>query len=136
MEVDSPAWFDWLADPGNRSFSFAGSAGTLTARKERRGAGDGYWTAYRKRNGKLFKTYLGKATKVTRHRLDEAARFLAEPDVALSPPGPAGHHRTPTGLAAPGKGDPLLLSKLSVPVLRRTLVHRIRLSGQIAGATR
>ena len=137
MAVGSPAWFVWLDDPGNRSFSFEGSVGTLTARKERRGAADGYWTAYRKRNGKLFKTYLGKAEKVTPHRLDEAARFLAGPDgpdVALPPAEPARHHRTPTGAAAATGGDPLLLSKLSVPALRRTLVHRTALSGQLEGS--
>ena len=134
MAVGSPAWFVWLDDPGNRSFSFEGSAGTLTARKERRGASDGYWTAYRKRNGKLFKTYLGKAEKVTRHRLDEAARFLAEPDVSRSPSEPAGHHPSPTGTAATTGGDPLLLSKLSVPALHRTHVHRTSLRGQIEGS--
>lgn len=139
VAVGSPAWFAWLADPGNRSFSFEGSAGTLTARKERRGAADGYWTAYRKRHGKLFKTYLGKAEKVTLLRLDEAARFLAGPDVALSPRQPSEHQpsehrRTPTGSAAARGGDPLLLSKLTVPALRRTLVQRTALSGQLEGS--
>jgi hypothetical protein len=79
LALDSPSWVAWLDDPGNRSFYYEGSAGTLTARKERRAGGDGYWTAYRKRDGKLRKTYLGKAERVTQHRLDEAARFLADP---------------------------------------------------------
>ena len=112
-----------------------GSAGTLTARKERRGAVDGYWTAYRKRDGKLLKTYLGKAEKVTQHRLDEAARSLAEPADDLSPGEPAGAPPTAhqVQLRAAG-GDPLLLSKLSVPALRRTLVPRASLSARIEEA--
>jgi LuxR family transcriptional regulator, maltose regulon positive regulatory protein len=86
LAVDSPSWFAWLDDPAIRSFSFEGSAGTLTARKERRGGGgEGYWTAYRKRDGKLRKTYIGKPEKVTQHRLDEAARFLAESGKEMPP---------------------------------------------------
>ena len=131
LVVDSPSWFAWLDDPANRSFSFEGSAGTLTARKERRGAGDGYWTAYRKRNGKLHKTYLGKAERVTQHRLDEAARLLAEPGVDRSLKEPAVLHPAPTRSAVVTGDDPILLSKLSVPVLRRTLVPRTGLSGRI-----
>ena len=134
LAVDSPSWFAWLDDPANRSFSFEGSAGTLTARKERRGAADGYWTAYRKRDGKLLKTYLGKSEKVTRNRLDEAARSLAEPSSDLSPGEPAVHHQPPTRSSAAAGADPLLLSKLSVPTLRRTLVPRTSLSGRIEEA--
>ena len=134
LAVDSSSWFAWLDDPANRSFSFEGSAGTLTSRKERRGASDGYWTAYRKRNGKLHKVYLGKAEKVTLHRLDEAARFLAEPADDLSPGEPPVHHQPPTRSVAAAGDDPLLLSKLSVPVLRRTLVRRASLSGRIEEA--
>ena len=62
MTVDSPTWVAWLRDPATQSFSFRGSSGTFTARKERRSGGDDeYWTAYRKRGGKLRKVYLGKA---------------------------------------------------------------------------
>jgi LuxR family maltose regulon positive regulatory protein len=131
LAVDSPSWFAWLDDPANRSFSFEGSAGPLTARKERRGGGgEGYWTAYRKRDGKLRKTYIGKAEKVTQHRLDEAARFLAESGTDMPPNEHAAHRQPPISSSAVG-GDPLLLSKLWVPVPRRTLVPRTKLSRQI-----
>jgi LuxR family transcriptional regulator, maltose regulon positive regulatory protein len=132
VAVDSPSWFAWLDDPATRSFSLSGPAGTLTARKERRGgAGEGYWTAYRKRDGKLRKTYIGKAEKVTQHRLDEAARFLAESGTDMPPNEKAVHGKAPISSSATVEGDPLLLSKLSVPVPRRTLVPRSSLSGRI-----
>ena len=132
LVVDSPSWFAWLDDPASRSFSFEGSAGTLTARKEwRGGGGEGYWTAYRKRDGKLRKTYIGKAEKVTQHRLDEAARFLAESGTDMSPNEQAVYGQPPSSASAAAGGDPLLLSKLSVPVPRQTLVPRTSLSGRI-----
>src|SRR3712207_6569691 len=74
IAVDSPAWAAWLEDHAARSFSFNGPTGTFTARKERRsGSNEEYWTAYRKRSGKLRKVYLGKAQKLTLARLDDAA---------------------------------------------------------------
>ena len=77
ITVDSPGWAAWLRDPATRSFSFRGSNGTFTARKERRSGSEGYWSAYRKRGGKLRKVYLGKAEKLTLARLEDAATILA-----------------------------------------------------------
>src|SRR5215204_1855873 len=77
ITVDSPGWTTWLRDPATRSFSFRGSSGTFTARKERRSGGDEYWSAYRKLGGKLRKVYLGKAEKLTLARLEDAATVLA-----------------------------------------------------------
>ena len=152
IAVDSASWFAWLNDPATRSFSVSGPAGSLTVRKEfRSGSDEGYWTAYRKRDGKLRKTYIGKAEKVTRHRLDEAARLLAEsgtdgppnePTIAIPIPGEPSHANdsgsaavfggTPNGLSQAAEGDPLLLSKLSVPAPRRTLVPRTNLDARLA----
>ena len=73
IAVESPSWVAWLRDPTTRSFSFSGPLGTFTARKERRVHGDEYWTAYRKRGGRLRKAYLGKAEKLTLERLSDAA---------------------------------------------------------------
>jgi LuxR family maltose regulon positive regulatory protein len=149
--VDSPSWFAWLDDPATRSFSFRGPAGTLTARKERRsGSVEGYWVAYRKRDGKLRKTYLGKAEKVTQHRLDQAAQFLAgsgidgPPDkaaIAIASTGKPNHPtdtrsaavfgQPPNGSLGAAVGDPLLLSKLSVPSPRRTMVPRTSLEARV-----
>src|SRR5215218_10698399 len=77
IAVDSPAWAAWLEDRATRSFSFEGPGGTFTARKERRsGSDEEYWSAYRKRGGKLRKVYLGKAEKLTLARLEKAATEL------------------------------------------------------------
>jgi len=150
--VDSASWAAWLTDPATRSFSFQGSSGRYTARKEQRSRGGEYWVAYRKRGGKLHKTYLGKAGDITLVRLNDVAAALAGRDSgALARPPPdaiAGdlglertsvadkersnradsqvwerpHQRTP--------GDPLLLSKLSIPSVRSALVSRPGLSEQ------
>src|SRR5215216_6739798 len=77
IAVDSPGWAAWLRDPATRSFSFRGSSGAFTARKEGRSGGEEYWSAYRKLGGKLRKVYLGKAERVTLARLEDAATVLA-----------------------------------------------------------
>src|SRR5215218_657903 len=76
IEVDSASWAAWLTDPATRSFSFQCSSGRYTARKEHRSRGGEYWVAYRKRGGKLHKTYLGKAEDITLERLNDAAAAL------------------------------------------------------------
>src|SRR5262245_2755762 len=57
VPIDSERWFAWLADA--RSFTFAGAAGSFTARHEER-SGRRFWYAYRQRAGTLRKTYLGR----------------------------------------------------------------------------
>jgi LuxR family transcriptional regulator, maltose regulon positive regulatory protein len=153
IAVGSPSWVAWLRDPATRSFSFRGSSGTFTARKEHRVHGDEYWTAYRKRGGRLRKVYLGKAETLTLEQLNDAAVVLARSDddvTAGSAPevstdeaetvptnedpavGPAAtddHTWERQPLSA--GGDPLLLTKLSVPAPRPALVARPRLSERI-----
>ncbi len=51
--------------------------GTFTARKESTRHGSTYWKAYRKREGKLRRAYLGKSRDVTLARLQTAAAVLA-----------------------------------------------------------
>ena len=58
--VGSAAWYTWLVDEQNQSFSFRNDSGTFTARRERQRHG-WYWYAYRKNEGKLLKAYLGKS---------------------------------------------------------------------------
>ena len=147
ITVDSPGWAAWLRDPATRSFSFRGSKGTFTARKERRSGGAEYWTAYRKRGGKLRKVYLGKAEKLTLARLEDAATILAgRGEGKLTTADDAGPTRADGAgrevltrtvdhaleSSHPGlQGDPLLLTKLSVPSARRSLVTRPRLSERL-----
>ena len=153
IAVGSAPWIAWLTDPDARSFSFRSPRGAYTARKERRTRGGEYWTAYRRHSGRLRKAYLGKAEDLTLHRLDEAAARLAESydDAAAGSAAEASAHEagaTPTdeattvGAAATedharesprhgSSGDPLLLTKLSVPPPRPSLVSRPRLSERL-----
>ena len=153
ITVGSPSWIGWLRDPATRSFSFRSPSGTFTARKEHRVHGDEYWSAYRKRGGRLRKVYLGKAEKLTLERLEDAAAVLASsdddvaagsaPEVAIDEAETVPTNETATaGPAATDdhtwerprhstSGDPLLLTKLSVPLARPSLVSRPRLSQRL-----
>ena len=77
FEVDTSDWHDWLETAC--TFTFRSSHGTFTARKERAGNKRGglYWRAYRKRDGKLRRVYLGKSEELTLQRLESAATVLA-----------------------------------------------------------
>jgi len=77
FEVDTSEWHDWLETAC--TFTFRSSHGTFTARKERASNKRGglYWRAYRKRDGKLRRVYLGKSEELTLQRLESAATVLA-----------------------------------------------------------
>ena len=75
LTVGSPAWYAWLEDAS--TFAFVSDMGTFTARKESTRHGGTYWKAYRKREGKLRRAYLGKSRDVTLARLQTAAAVLA-----------------------------------------------------------
>jgi LuxR family maltose regulon positive regulatory protein len=74
IEVGSPAWYTWLGDA--TSFVFRSQHGTFTAHKERRGATQEYWKAYRRRAGRLQRVYLGKSGELTLDRLNAVAAEL------------------------------------------------------------
>ena len=86
IRVDSAAWFEWLEGVTNISFSYAlvdpacgYIVGFMTVRKERKQRGYSYWSAYRRRNGRLQKRYVGSSRQVTQTRLDAvAAAFQQE----------------------------------------------------------
>ena len=86
IAVGAPAWFAWLA--GAASFRFQCPQGDFTARKEQAGHGRGgrYWKAYRRRDGRLRRVYLGRDADLTLARLIGAATALATP----TPPRSAG----------------------------------------------
>ena len=75
IPIGATDWFDWL--DAARSFAYRGAAGRFTARQEER-SGSHFWYAYRRQDGTLRKTYLGRAAELTAERLEEAARALAE----------------------------------------------------------
>src|SRR5215831_6703364 len=89
---DDLAWFAWLEAVS--SFAFHGQNGSFTARKETKQRGAGYWYAYRKREGILAKTYLGKTADLTFARLEGVARVLQAPRAS------AAHPRAPLPPAA------------------------------------
>src|SRR5438876_4818717 len=76
------AWFAWLDSVP--SFTFQGQQGQLTARKESRRWGEGYWYAYRRVGERLAKKYLGRTADLTLARLEETATLLTR--ARVSPP--------------------------------------------------
>ena len=161
LTSEAPAWFAWVEAVS--SFAFHGQNGSFTARKETKQRGTGYWYAYRKREGTLAKTYLGKTADLTFARLEGAARELGAPratadrtPVPLPPSAPRETVRFPTHkdarVADPQRmpasptptrphGElpaPLLVTKLYLPRPRMQLVLRMhlveRLQQGMAGA--
>ncbi len=80
LPVGTPEWYAWLSRA--HSFAFRSALGTFTARKEQASnkRGGGYWRAYRKRDGKLHRVYLGKSEELTLERLNSVAGTLAGQD--------------------------------------------------------
>src|SRR6266516_1974266 len=75
IRIGTPAWYAWLSEA--TAFSFESSDGKFTARKERVQRGGEYWKAYRRSQGKLLHSYLGKSEDLTFTRLTEVAQLLA-----------------------------------------------------------
>jgi predicted ATPase/DNA-binding CsgD family transcriptional regulator len=75
--VDSSDWYAWLESA--TTFTFHGEEGRFTAHKERAGhrRGRAYWRAYRKRDGKLHRVYLGQSEELTLERLHSVVVVLA-----------------------------------------------------------
>ncbi len=80
IQVDTPAWFAWLEAATSISFAYPivepGSnvlVGFMTVRKERKQRRYQYWSAYRRRNGRLRKRYLGPSRQVTLAQLEAIA---------------------------------------------------------------
>jgi len=95
--VGSAAWYIWLANQQNLSFSFRNDLGTFTARREQQRQG-WYWYAYRKYEGKLLKTYLGKSETLTIEHLNAAAAVLTgKSDLVGSLKGDGGATTTSVG---------------------------------------
>ncbi len=77
--VGTSGWYTWLETAS--TFTFRSEYGSFTARKERAGnrRGGPYWRAYRKRDGKLHRAYLGKSEELTLDRLNATAAMLSGP---------------------------------------------------------
>ncbi|HEX8600818.1 MAG TPA: LuxR C-terminal-related transcriptional regulator [Chloroflexia bacterium] len=118
VQVGSPEWWQWLE--GSRVFRFEEGDGSFTARKEQRANG-WYWYAYKRRLGKLRCVYMGPSSDLTIERLSGVARTMMDGEGAVTnaePPHPV-------------YSNPLLLTKLRPPVLRRKLVSRPALTRRL-----
>ena len=83
IRLDTPAWFSWLAEATTRSFSYPITDRArgyisvyVTVRKEHRPRGGDYLWAYRRGQGRVRKTYLGRTERVTMLQLETAAGAL------------------------------------------------------------
>jgi hypothetical protein len=77
LNVGSDAWYAWLRDGHNQSFTYRGERGAFTARCERQRNGR-YWYAYRRHGKKVHKVYLGLSERLTTGHLAAAAQTLSE----------------------------------------------------------
>jgi LuxR family maltose regulon positive regulatory protein len=89
VQLDTPAWFGWLAAEGTTRFSYplfdaqvGYIVGFMTVRKEKRQRGGHYWVAYRRLGGQLRKVYIGSSGAVTAQRLQAIASRLQGKEVA------------------------------------------------------
>ena len=89
IQLDSAAWFGWLAAETTRRFSYplfdphlGYIVGFMTVRKERRQRGSAYWVAYRRGGGQVRKVYLGHSAAVTAERLHSVGCRLQGKEVA------------------------------------------------------
>ena len=83
IKIGSEKWFEWLTLADTRSFAFEGYQGYFTARKENKKRGSEYWYAYRWRDGKITKAYLGTSDKLTKDKLNEVAVKLSKQQLSL-----------------------------------------------------
>jgi hypothetical protein len=75
IQLDSPAWFNWLEQEATRSFSYplfdarcGYIIGFMTVRKEARQRGGQYWSVYRRQGQRVCKIYLGQSERLLRER--------------------------------------------------------------------
>jgi ATP/maltotriose-dependent transcriptional regulator MalT len=110
VRVGTAHWYTWLGEA--RSFAYRGTAGRFTARHEER-SGSRFWYAYRRQDGVLRKTYLGRSNELTAQRLDEAAAALAQMSAS-----------DPQQKVADGWLSPLIATKITTPQSAQSLIAR------------
>lgn len=128
IPIGSNLWFEWLSNA--KKFSYKYPNGAFVAQHEIR-RNTSYWYAYKRRNGKLYKAYLGKTTELTLERLQKIGNFLRGDGVGDPPPLSA---LTTDSHFFESRIDSsfLPITKITVPVLPRQLVSRGRLNQKIS----
>ena len=129
--VGSPAWFAWLDQA--RLFTFRSTAGTFTARQERRARGGAYWRAYRTIGGRQRRAYLGRSADLTPARLWAVAVQLTA-DLPMQSPQDKPLPAAVTPI--PATFSPILTTKLYVPRPRDGHVVRPQLLARLAAGLR
>jgi LuxR family maltose regulon positive regulatory protein len=131
----SPEGEDWQAWLGeHRTFAFHGRAGQINLLKEKRARGsEGYWYAYRRRGERMVKRYAGRSAQLNLERLEEVAALLAHEEENRAAPQFASEdqqareprERQEQTAAPPApQFEPLLMPKLQLPPLQRSLLPR------------
>jgi predicted ATPase/DNA-binding CsgD family transcriptional regulator len=137
--VGTPEWYAWLERVA--AFAYEDTYGRFTARKEGRQRGGQYWRAYRKREGRLHRAYLGKSPDLTPERLAGVARTLSglsgdgpnTPSLETSEAGRLGNHvadvpgRLPAVHRLPVPAHPLLGREAQLAAICELLRGGIRL---------
>lgn len=126
--LDSAQWDGWLAR--HKHFRFKGTAGHFSARYEEHN-GNGYWYAYRRRDGVLHKAYLGRSSDVDLSRLEEVAATLAGKTVLDQLSLSANALDMPTSVDRNAYTAYFTRGKFRPPTLPPILVTRPRLTSQI-----
>jgi LuxR family maltose regulon positive regulatory protein len=125
---DDDAFSRWLE--AHTAFAFVGQSGRISALKEARSGGAGYWYAYRTHARQTRKRYLGLSANVTFARLEQEAQALSRP--SADHPAAAGQAGKRAAASPKNEQRAMLLSlKLSPPRLPGSLVERSRLLGEL-----
>jgi LuxR family transcriptional regulator, maltose regulon positive regulatory protein len=128
---DDVAFSRWLEE--HTAFAFVGQSGRISALKEARPGGTGYWYAYRTNARHTHKRYLGPSAKVAFARLEQEAQALSgSPSDRQETIGREGK-RTASSPQIEHR-SPLLSLRLSPPRLPGSLVQRSRLFGELDAA--
>jgi LuxR family maltose regulon positive regulatory protein len=128
---DDDVFSRWLEE--HTAFAFVGQSGRISALKEARPGGAGYWYAYRTQNRHTRKRYLGPSARVTLARLEQETLELSRSPSDHRAATDQSRKRTASSSEVEQRGT-LLSLRLSPPRLPGSLVERSRLFGELDAA--
>ena len=128
---DDDVFSRWLE--AHTAFAFVSQSGRISALKEARPGGAGYWYAYRTQDRHTRKRYLGPSAKVTLARLEQEALGLSRSPSDHRVASGQAWKRTASSPHVEQRGT-LLSLRLSPPRLPGSLVERSRLFGELDAA--
>ncbi len=114
--LSADSWLQWLEE--HRSFSFQGRNGQINVLKEKRSrGGSGYWYAYQRQGKQMLKRYIGRSDQLSIEYLEELASSLRLGRIS----------NVPAQVDASVQFEPLLMSKLQLPHIQKSLLRREQL---------